>query len=230
MELLGMTACIVPPKPGNLSAFGLLAVDWRTDHIVTRVMQEDAIDLAAVASLYAGLEREAAALLARDGIAPDRIRLVREADVRYAGQSMEVRVAAPGGPIDASFLAALIEAFHAAHLRSFGYNYAGRQKVELVNFCVSGFGLIERPQIPQLAPRAAVTPARKGVRPVFFAGGLHDTPVYDRAVLPPGQRLAGPAVIEEFGSTTVVFPGQHLAVDARGCLIVRAGPAAEAVR
>src|SRR4030095_3525418 len=55
MELLGMTACVVPRDPGNLSAFGLLAVDWRTDRIVTKVMHEDAIDLATIASLYAGL-------------------------------------------------------------------------------------------------------------------------------------------------------------------------------
>src|SRR4029077_20735509 len=84
MELIGMQTCIVPPNPGNLSSFGLLAVDWRTDHIVTRVMPEDAIDLPVVATHYAALEKDAAATLAKDGIAPERIALVREADVRYA--------------------------------------------------------------------------------------------------------------------------------------------------
>src|SRR3979409_1351615 len=68
MDLLAMKACIVPPNPGNLSAFGLLAVDWRTDHIVTKVMHEDAVDLADVAVRYAALEREAAATLQREGI------------------------------------------------------------------------------------------------------------------------------------------------------------------
>src|SRR3989442_10003998 len=133
MDLLGMKACIVPPNPGNLSAFGLLAVDWRTDHIVTKVMHEDAIDLATIASLYAALERDAVETLTRDGIDPGRIRVVREADVRYSGQSMEVRVAAPAGQIDRPFLAGLIHTFHGAHLKTFGYNYAGQQKVELVN-------------------------------------------------------------------------------------------------
>src|SRR5216684_1700232 len=131
MDLLGMKACIVPPNPGNLSAFGLLAVDWRTDHIVTKVMHEETIDLADVAARYAVL--------------------VREAVIRYAGQSMEVRVTAPAGAVDASFLAGLIGAFNAAHLKTFGYNYAGRQKIELVNLCVSGFGRIERSQMPKLA-------------------------------------------------------------------------------
>src|ERR1700730_10080825 len=82
MTLLGMQACIVPPNPGKLSAFGRLAVDWRTDHIVTRVMHEDAIDPASVAALYTDLESDAAATLKADGIDPERMRIVREADVR----------------------------------------------------------------------------------------------------------------------------------------------------
>ena len=191
MDLLGMKACIVPPNPGNLSAFGLLAVDWRTDHIVTKVMHEDAIDLATVATLYAQLEAEALETLRRDGIDAARIRLVREADVRYAGQSMEVRVTAPGGTIDAAFLARLIDAFHAAHLKTFGYNYAGQQKVELVNFCVSGFGVIERPSIPRLAPGGHAKPARRSTRPVYFDGAFRDTPIYDRAVLAAGRSPRG---------------------------------------
>ena len=221
MDLLGMKACIVPPNPGNLSAFGLLAVDWRTDHIVTKVMHEDAVDLPAIAAHYAALEREAADTLKRDGIDPARIRITREADVRYAGQSMEVRVPAPGGAVDASFLAQLIEAFNAAHLRTFGYNYAGKQKIELVNFCVSGFGVIERPNMPKLGSGAGA-PAPKGRRPVYFGASFVDTPIYDRATMPADFTLQGPAVVEEFGSTTVVFPGQRLDVDPHGILIVRA--------
>jgi len=170
------------------------------------------------------LEKDAVDSLERDGIDPARIRVAREADIRYAGQSMEVRVAAPAGAVDAAFLAALIDAFHAAHLRTFGYNYAGEQKIELVNFCVSAFGLIERPDIPKLAARGASAPARKSVRPVYFDGAFRDTPVHDRAVLPAGFRLEGPAVVEEFGSTTVVFPAQHLEVDPHGILIVRSAP------
>jgi N-methylhydantoinase A len=220
MQLLGMKACIVPLNPGNLSAFGLLAVDWRTDHIVTKVMHEDSVDLDAVAAHYAALEKEATETLKRDGIEPSRIRIVREADIRYAGQSMEVRVPAPGGKIDKTFMAQLIDAFNAAHLRTFGYNYAGLQKVELVNFCVSGFGVIERPRMPKLEA-ATANPEWTGVRLVYFNGGFQDTPIYARASLPPGYRLMGPAVVEEFGSTTVVFPGQYLEVDPHGILIVR---------
>jgi N-methylhydantoinase A len=220
MALLGMKACIVPPDPGNLSAFGLLAVDWRTDHMVTKVMHEDAIDLARLASLYAGLERDAQETLQRNGIDAARIRLLREADIRYAGQSMEVRVQAPSGPRDATFLAGAIEAFHVAHARTFGYNYAGQQKVEIVNLCVSGFGVIERPSIPKLATSLS-EPSPASRRPAYFNGTFRDTPVYERAALGSGARFDGPAIVEEFGSTTVVFPDQVLQVDAHGILIIR---------
>jgi N-methylhydantoinase A len=188
-------------------------------------MHEDSVDLPTIAAHYQALEREAIETLRHDGIDESRIRVVREADMRYAGQSMEVRIVAPGGAIDATFLAALIEAFHAAHLRTFGYNYASQQKVEFVNFCVSGFGMIERPSMPKLASGMA-KPTAKATRPVYFGREYQDTPIYDRANLTPGFTLAGPAVIEEFGSTTVLFPGHKLEVDPHGILVVRPAPTA----
>jgi N-methylhydantoinase A len=222
MELLGMRACIVPRDPGNLSAFGLLAVDWRTDHIATRVTHEDALDPHQLERTYGQLERDAVETLRRDGIDATNIRLVREADVRYVGQSMEVRVQASGGAIDAAFAPALVDAFHAAHEKAFGYSYRGKQKVEVVNYCVSGFGLIDRPQLPQLAATGAAAAAQSR-RKVYFGGAFVDTPIYARSALPAGARIDGPAVIEEFGSTTVAFPRQTLTVDPHGIMIVRKG-------
>jgi N-methylhydantoinase A len=149
------------------------------------------------------------------------VRLAREADLRYVGQSMEVRVSAPATKIDSAFLSELTANFHAAHRRAFGYDYAGRQRVELVNFRVSGFGLIEHAKLPKLQPLRDVIPAKKATRRVYFDGAWIETAVYERTVLPPGCRIEGPAVIEEFGSTTVVFPGQFVEVDPHGILILR---------
>ena len=186
-------------------------------------MAEDAIDPTEVARIFNNLEHDAAEALSRDGIAGDRQRLVRQADIRYAGQSMEVRVDAPGGEIDGEFVKRLADAFHAAHERTYGYAYADTQKIEAVNFCVSGFGLIERPRFPDLASAAATVPAPAGSRPVCFDGAFRDTPVFDRAGLSSGASIEGPAVIEEFGSTTVVMPGQGVSVDDRGILVIRPG-------
>ena len=222
MELLGMAACLVPPNPGNLSALGLLAVDWRTDHVRTLVAQEDAVDLDALAAIYAALEAEAVATLERDGISSDRIRLMREADVRYVGQSMEVRVPVAEGPVGGELVARLASSFHETHLRTFGYDYRDRQRVEIVNWRVSGFGVIDRPKLPRIAVCGAPVSPRE-TRPAWFAGGWIDTPVYDRASLGAGAVIVGPAIVEEFGSTAAVFPGQRCEVDPHGILIIRAG-------
>jgi N-methylhydantoinase A len=220
-QLIGMEACIIPPSPGNLAAFGLLAVDWRNDQMVTRVMAEEKADLSAVAEIYADLERQAIARLEHDGIAKDKVRLIREADLRYAGQSMEVRVVAAGGAVDRRFFDNLIDAFHATHRRTFGYDYKGAQSIEIVNFCVSGFGMIERPNLPKLEAGDKALPKIKAQRSVYFDGRLLETAIYDRATLRPGAEIAGPAVVEEFGSTTVVFPQQSLRVDDYGIMVIR---------
>ena len=220
MELLGMKACIVPLNPGNLSAFGLLAVDWRTDHIATRVTHEEALDPDALAALYRELERrgDRDARTRRDRVAqcPSRARgrrALRRAVDGSPGAGARRRDRSPPSS------RRLVDAFHAAHQKAFGYSYRGKQKVELVNTCVSGFGLIDRPALPKLAAGAAAKP--RTARRAFFGGAFVETPVYDRATLPPGARIDGPAVIEEFGSTTVVFPGQVLTVDPYGIMIVR---------
>ena len=124
------------------------------------------------------------------------------------------------GAVGARFMAGLVDAFHAAHLKTFGYNYAGQQKVEVVNFCVSAFGMIDRPSIPELKKTGA--PPQPASRQVYFDGAFRPTPVFARTALGAGFKLDGPAVVEEFGSTTVVFPGQALTVDPHGILIVRA--------
>ena len=142
---------------------------------------------------------------------------------------MEVRVTAPAGGFDVVFLTGLIDAFHAAHRRTFGYDYAGQQKIELINLCVSGFGLIERPRLPRLPGRTG-DPTAKASRAVYFGNQFRDTPVFDRASLPPASCINGPAVIEEFGSTTLVFPGQSAAVDPYGILVIRSSSSQETPR
>jgi N-methylhydantoinase A len=247
MGLLGMRATLIPPNPGNLSAFGLLAVDWVTDHIRTKVMDEREVvsDFGprAIDAIYRELEAEALGVLERDRVPRDRCHVVRHADVRYAGQAWEVRVDAPSGQIDAEATAEIVRRFHRAYERAYGYHYEGQQRVEIINFAVSGFGRIERPRLRAQVGSGSAADARTGTRPVWLAAaagasgasgasgalgasgpgasGFRDTPVYSRARLGAGARVDGPAIIEEFGSTTVVFPGQNVEVDAHGVLIIR---------
>ena len=232
MDVLGLPAVLVPPDPGNLSAFGLLTVDVRNDYVQTLVSRHDALRPAAVAAAYAGLAARARAALDREGFAPGEQRLLRTADLRYVGQAFEVRVPVPDGPVDDSVDAGLVaevaDRFHAEHRALYGYDFAGdpAQHVEWVNLRVTGVGLIRRPHIrraPALVDEAAEPPPRgNSTRPVCFAAaeGWVDTPVRWRADLHPGEVLTGPVVVEEFGSTVPVHPGFTVRVDDHANLVV----------
>ena len=222
MELLDMNACLIPPNPGNLSAFGLLAVDWRTDHIITRVMSEIMIDPKEVNEIYATLESEAREMLTRDRLDISAHRYLREADLRYVGQSTEVRVVAPSYHFDAKASKELIETFHLTHERIFGYSYRNKQKVEVVNFCLAGIGMIERPKLPPLeAKKGDPKTTPMDARQVYFDGKFVKTNVFDRTTLFAGQIIYGPSVIEEYGSTTVIFPKQQAKIEDHGIIVIR---------
>ncbi|MEW2358846.1 hydantoinase/oxoprolinase family protein [Spirillospora sp. NPDC029432] len=223
LDVLGLPAAVVPENPGNVSAFGLLTVDVRNDHVRTRVMRDTELDLAAVAETFAGLESEAAAALEREGFAAGARRLARTADLRYYGQAFEVRVPAPPGEVTGAFRAEVVRRFHDAHEALYGYCHRDdpRHPVEWVNYRVSGIGPIERPRMDERPPGDKdASRARTGTRRVHFGEDWTDTPVYDRARLAPGDTVEGPAVIEEFGSTLPLHPGFHAAADGHGNLVV----------
>ena len=217
VDVLGVPTVLVPPNPGNVSAFGLLTVDVRSDYVQTHVAQADALDPADVARIVDDLTGQATAALTREGFAPEQHGFVRTADLRYFGQAFEVRVPVPDGPITTPTLDTVAESFHAAHRALYGYDFAGDpgQQVEWVNLRVSGIGPIRRPDIPRhdLVVDPAVTEVSR--RPVCFdaADGAVDTPVYRRADLVPGAVVDGPAVVEEFGSTVPLHPGFTARVD-----------------
>lgn len=225
--ILGVREVLVPPNPGNVSAFGLLTVDVRIDQVRTAVRRHDALDCGAVAAIFGALEDQATGALDGQGFAAAQRRLVRSADLRYYGQAFEVRVPVPGGVFDAASAAAVAGSFHDAHRGLYGYDFRGddRQHVEWVNFRVTGVGPIRRPALAELAPGDG-DPARAltGTRPVCFGRDEDYVParLYARASLAAGDCLAGPAVIEEYGATVPLHPGYRAAVDQLGNLRITA--------
>jgi N-methylhydantoinase A len=212
IDILGLRTVFVPRDPGNLSAFGLLATDLRSDHVQTLVRRHDQLDVEELA-------RELGRLEARglDDVAGHEASIVRSADLRYFGQAFEINVPAPDGPVDARFVDEVETGFHDAHERSYGYCYRDdpTQVVEWVNLRVTGVGAMRR---PELAHVLAAGDARLGTRPVYF-DGWRDTPVFRRDRLT--GEIAGPAVIQEFGSTLPVHPGFTARVDELGNVVVR---------
>jgi N-methylhydantoinase A len=222
MDVLGLPRTLVPPDPGNLSAFGLLTVDVRNDHVQTTISRHADLDLDRVRTVFGELEARAREALDGEGFPRDRQRIQRSADLRYVGQAFEVRVPVADGDLDDAAAEDVAQAFHAAHRQLYGYDFAEdpRQAVEWVNLRVSGIGPIRRPDLLELpAAEGGADRAVTGSRPVFFDDWV-ETPTYDRPRLAPGDVVHGPAVIEEFGSTVPVHPGFRATVDFHGNLLV----------
>ncbi|GAA4309655.1 hydantoinase/oxoprolinase family protein [Klenkia terrae] len=223
MDILGLLRTLVPPNPGNVSAFGLLTVDVRNDYVQTMVAKHTALDADAVATAFGRLEEQAATALDGEGFARADQRMQRTADLRYVGQAFEVRVPVGDGPLDDGALDDVATAFHAAHRQLYGYDFAAdpRQAVEWVNLRVSGIGPIRRPDLVALPDRTegTVADAVTGTRPVFFDDWT-ETPLYARTQLQPGDVVVGPAVVEEFGSTVPVHPGFTATVDSYSNLLL----------
>jgi N-methylhydantoinase A len=218
-ELLGLPTTLIPLNPGNVSAFGLLTVDLRRDYVATAVQREDQLDPSPIQRAFETLEQSARADLDREGIPPERQKLERSADLRYFGEAYEVRIPIPGGPVDMETLRHASDAFHAAHDRLYGYSYRGTQLTEIVNLRVTGIGRIDKPTMAESPAGDAKAPPSTQ-RPVYFDGHFLDTSIYDRDTLSPGMALDGPAIVEEYGATTVIQPRQRATVDGWSNLVL----------
>ncbi|HZT95246.1 MAG TPA: hydantoinase/oxoprolinase family protein [Chloroflexota bacterium] len=220
-ELLGMTRVLIPPNPGNVSAYGLLAVDLRSDLVTTLVQREDRLDLTTVNAAYDDLIRRAEQELSKAAVPQELRRLLRSADIRYLGEAYEVQVDVPAGVIDEVAVGQMTERFHERHERLYGYEYRGRQVCELVNLRVSAIGLVDRPRLQAADEESPEQPSAESSRAVHFLGtGVVETPVFRRESLAVSARLQGPAVLEEYGSTAVIPPGWQAFPDGLGNLIL----------
>jgi N-methylhydantoinase A len=194
-EELGVRSVVVPPHPGLFSALGLLLADWRFEaRVAYPVDLEEA---------YLKLEGELLGRLGRVDY------FVRYADVRYEGQGWELTVPV-GRP---ARLDDVRRAFEEKHLATYGFTLEDRS-VEVVLARV--FAVIRRvkPSLPK--PRALGEPRVKVVRKVYFKDGWVNTPVYWRDDLPVGYKIEGPAIVEEYDSTTVIPPGWVAVVGGHG--------------
>jgi N-methylhydantoinase A len=218
---------LVPPYPGIFSALGLLVADVEHDFAVSRLSPFGALDYGSLNETFAAFAVRGRATLAQDGVPSDRMELRRTVDVRYVGQSFQLRIPVPDGDFDATSEHTVAEQFHAEHRRTYGHA-APEEPIELVNVRLTAIGHTPKPALrvplPQEGP---LSTAVRSHRSVYFAGSSFvDCEVYDRQLLGAGARLLGPAIVDEFDSTTVVFPGYAAEVDQHGNLVVQQAPSA----
>jgi N-methylhydantoinase A len=213
---------LIPPGPGLFSALGLLVTDLKHDYSAAVMRRADRLDLADLAATLSRLEAEGRAALEREGVAPEDVALQYHADLRYVGQSFELTVPLPGGVPGPEAVAAALAEFHREHERAYGHS-APAEPVEWVHVRLTALGRIAKPRLCPWGGGGDVREAQKTTRDVYFAEGQGwvACPVYDRSLLATGSSLAGPAIVEEPDSTTVLHPGCQAVVDWFGNLLLK---------
>jgi N-methylhydantoinase A len=220
---LGIPTVLIPPSPGIASALGMLMTDLTHEFVATRRQLLAGLDPAALVALFSAYEVEGETRLACEGIAPAQQRLLRTVDLRYRGQSHELTVPVPAGSLTLQDLQGIEAQYHEAHARAYGYA-AREDPVELINVRLTAIGVSPKPRLKALPPSTGDNrQAIKGQRPVWFdeTAGFATCPVIDRYRLCWGDRIAGPAVIEELDSTTIVHPAYEAQVDQHGNLLLQ---------
>ena len=212
---LGSTRVIVPPMPGNFSAFGLLVADVRHDYARTKVAATAELPFAELSGILAEMREAGRRRLAEEGFAPADMRFEMRLDMRYIGQAFELSVSLPEA---AASMADIDEAFLAAYEKRYAYAVPG--PAEIVTFRLSAYGLVAKPSLPKLAEGGTLASALSGERAVAFAGSFRTTPIYDRARLVAGVAIPGPAVVEDAGASTLVPPDFTAALDPFGNLVL----------
>ena len=210
---LSIPRVVIPPAPGNFSALGLIMSDVRHDLVQSRFVRLANLDLETYTGIFAGLEEEARARLAQEGFTGDQVRISCSSDMRYLGQWFELNVPVPSRP---GSMDEIDRIFRAAHLER--YRVDMDRPTEFVHFRLAAHGLVAKPRLPGIASGGRL--AALGRRSVRFGGKWREVPVYDRAALPAGVEFAGPALVLEFGATTVISPGYSGAAHPSGALVL----------
>ena len=226
---LGIANVLVPVLPGVFSAFGLLNADVRHDHVQSRLDRVGVVEEADVTALLRRLEVNAREGLQAAGFSGPAVTCQWSLDLRYVGQGDELTVAVDRLPLRSGDVGKFRERFDATHARRHG-TAAPDQPVEIVNYRVVALGRVPRMALPEL--KRASGPAsgacvgkRRAVFPTLGRRAV-PVPVYDRSLLAPGHRVQGPAIVEQYDTTTVICPEQDMRVDPYGNLVVTLRPAA----
>jgi N-methylhydantoinase A len=212
---LGIPTLLVPLTPGVHSALGLLMSDVKHDYVRSKLVGLDDLELAEINRLFDELIEQATRELHGEGFANDEIKIEPYLDLRYAGQGYELTVPCVMPPLKQEDVTVMRRRFDTLHEQNSGHK-AETEPVELVSLRLISLGLVPQAKLsPGKVSGAKVEKAITGGRKVYFGTehGLLATQIYDRARLEPGHRLAGPAIVEQLDTTTVIHPEQEARVD-----------------
>lgn len=215
---------LIPMSPGMASAMGLLVTDLKHDYSATLIRRVEQIDTRRVEETFCQLENDGRAVLIREGIADQDMAFIRQVEMRYVGQSYELTLPVKNNELMAADITQMLEQFHREHERAYGHSAPG-EPTEIVNLRLTALSHIKKPELREIAKQVNSGETQRAIkshRQVFFAesSGYVDCPIYDRYRLGAGAVISGPAIVEEFDSTTVIHPGFQAQVDKFGNLLL----------
>ena len=210
---LGIKKVIVPVSPGNFSAIGCQLAKVRYDYVRTTVKTVNAITGEEYNAIFEDMRKEAIVDLAKEGFAERDLVFSATSDMRYMGQAWELSVPVPTQIKSEDDFAGCVKAFEEIHQRTYGYTLD--DEIVYVNLRFSAFGIVPSLEFPAAEDLVGETPscALKGTRRMFFGDRFHESNVYDRGAMPPGSSVQGPAMIEEYASSTPIPPDCTASID-----------------
>lgn len=221
-ESMGIARIIVPKLASGLCAFGQIISDVKYNYMATCPVRLDGDEAyARIDATFRELEAQGRSDLRVDGFADDRIRVRRSLEMRYVGQVHECTVDVENFDIDATTADRLRAAFNARHEALYTYSEPN-SLIEVVNLESTLYGLLDKPDGMKLSAGTGADAALRGTREAIFSNdGLRRTvPVYDGAKFGAGDRVSGPAIIEEVTTTIVIEPGWTAVLDASGSYVI----------
>ncbi|MBE1206509.1 hydantoinase/oxoprolinase family protein [Aminobacter carboxidus] len=220
---LGLPRVLVPARPGITNALGCVVADLRHDFVNTLNQPVAMLDEKRVHEVLARHRAEGEALIAKEAVRPQSIRVSHSADMQFVGQTHLINVPLPSAHVDRETLQGLFETAYFARFKV----ELPEIRANLVNLNTSVTGVrpdIDLGSLIDPAGRVATLEgALREVRPVWFDSGWRDTPVYLREKLPLDAAIEGPAILEQMDATTVLEPGDRARSDRDGNIIVEVG-------
>lgn len=220
---LNIPRILIPPSPGTFCSLGLLVTDIRSDYVRSSLYDANGENIAAISELFADMEKEGSAMLAKEKVDESNRHFVYGIDMRFKGQNYEIMIPVESYELTEDGVQGIIQKFHEEHEKVYGYSNKNGT-IEFVNYRVTALGELPKATLEKAEENKTHEIKPAASREVFYSEvdvpGYYTTEIYNRDEFIPGDHIAGPAIIQQMDTTILILPGQTMKVDQYRNLII----------